>query len=668
MKKVTTLTGLLMATALTPAFSPVRADDTTDKPKQPVEDIVVTASPIAGSSDRFATIVGQVNRDQILKNGGSNIADALGNTPGVTGTGFAAGASRPVIRGFDSNRVRVLEDGVGSFDVSEVGPDHGVPIDPLAIQKIEVVRGAATLRYGSQAIGGVVNTINNRVPLHLGDEPFTGEFSGAYGTGSKTGQGSLLMDATLGQVAFHADGFYRHTGDYKIPGGTMPNSYFHGGGFSGGASYFFGDSRVGGAVIHYDTNYGIPGEDVHIEMKQTKELFGSSLAINKGLLKTININAGHADYTHSEINNGDGTVNSTFNDKEWDSRAEFLFDAIGPLSSAAAGVQFQHRNFEALGEGANYLLPTLTKSAAVFLFTEMPVGDRLNLQAGARVEHVSIDGTPLSGIPTSRNFTPVSASIGGLYDLTDSVKIGLTASSTARAPAQTELFARGPHDGPLTYETGDPTLGMERGNSLEATLRYKADSFHFEGSAWLVSFNDFIYGRLTGQKCDDAGVCSTGGSGTLKEMFYEARGATFRGLEGKVTKQLMTTEEGGLSAVLLGDYVRATLKNGGGNVPRIPPFHITGGMDYESDIMDAGVRVKYTGAQNNVPVGDTTTRGYWSVDMTVSLRPFDSMPNTELSLIAHNLTNTEQHNAIALNKDEVTLPGRDIRFNIRTTF
>ncbi|MCX7058853.1 MAG: TonB-dependent receptor plug domain-containing protein, partial [Proteobacteria bacterium] len=139
-------------------------------PEDALKPIIVTATPLSQDPDFLATIVDSVNRDQILRSGGANLADALADVPGVTGTSFAAGASRPVIRGFDANRVRTLEDGIGSFDVSDVGPDHGVPISPLSADRIEVVRGAATLRYGSQAIGGVVNAINNRVPAQLSDK------------------------------------------------------------------------------------------------------------------------------------------------------------------------------------------------------------------------------------------------------------------------------------------------------------------------------------------------------------------------------------------------------------------------------------------------------------------------------------------------------------------
>ncbi|HET8883074.1 MAG TPA: TonB-dependent receptor, partial [Solimonas sp.] len=456
----------------TPAFA---ADDTRspDTATDTVATVTVTGSPLTQDADALAMVVDSVDSEQILRSGGANLADALADVPGVTGTSFASGASRPVIRGFDANRVRVLEDGIGSFDVSDVGPDHGVPIDPLSAQRIEVVRGAGTLRYGSQAIGGVVNAINNRVPLDLPDDAFSGNVTGTYGSNADTRQGSAELDGRIGSFALHADGFDRHTDDYDIPHGTEDNSFFRGDGYSAGTSYFFGEndaSRIGGAFIHYDAQYGIPGEDTYIDMKQSKGLLRSSFAINAGALQTLTVDGGYADYRHSE-RDPDGTAESTFIDHEWDSRAEALFGAIGPFSRSALGMQLQKRDFSALGEGADYLLPTTTKSYAAFAFSEAPFSDVLRLQMGARVERVSVDGTPVSDIPTSRDFTPVSGSLGLVFDASEAVKLGLTLSSTARAPAQTELFARGPHDGPATYETGDPTLDLERANSLEGTVR-----------------------------------------------------------------------------------------------------------------------------------------------------------------------------------------------------
>jgi iron complex outermembrane receptor protein len=407
---------------------------------QPTETVVISGSPISGDG-QLATIVDSVDRDEILRSGGASLADALANTPGVTGTGFASGASRPVIRGFDANRVRVLEDGIGSFDVSDVGPDHGVPIDPLSAQRIEVVRGAATLRYGSQAIGGVVNAINNRVPTQLPDKPIATEFSGLYGSNADTRQGSVLLDGRLGDFAVHADGFERRAADYDIPGGTLGNSFFRGSGYSLGSSYFFGANRVGGALVHYDSQYGIPGEDTYIDMQQTKEMLRSSFAPDLGAFHTLNVDGGYADYEHSE-RQPDGVTASTFKDREWDARAEALFGKVGPFSAAALGGQVQQRNFSALGEGADYLLPTATRSTAAFAFGDAPLSTRLHLHTGLRIESLRIDGTPADDLGVTRDFTPISASIGLLLTASDSVRLGLTLSSAARAPAQTELFVR----------------------------------------------------------------------------------------------------------------------------------------------------------------------------------------------------------------------------------
>ncbi len=639
-----------------------------DTKPQDVQTVVITASPITGDPDQIATIVESVSRDQILRNGGASLADALKDVPGVTGTSFASGASRPVIRGFDANRVRLLEDGIGSFDVSDVGPDHGVPIDPLSAERVEVVRGAATLRYGSQAIGGVVNAINNRVPTELPDKPIRGELTGSYGTNSDSRQGGAQLDARAGQFAFHADGFDRHTDDYDIPGGTMPNSYFRGDGYSGGGSYFFGDSRIGAGAIHYDATYGIPGEDTFIDMRQTKEMLRSSFAIGAGAFQKLTVEGGYADYEHSEKDPATGEALSTFKDNEWDSRAEGIFGAAGPFSAAALGVQAQKRNFSALGEGADYLQPTTTRSGAVFAFAESPLSSSLRLQFGARVESVHIDGTPASDVATSRKFTPVSGSVGLVFDATSSVRLGATLTSAGRAPAQTELYARGPHDGPGTFETGDPTLALERANSLEGTLRVRADKVHFDGSLWGVKFTHYIFGALTGRTCNDQGVCLNDDSGPLKELNYTQLGARFWGAEAKVGYDLLAVSSGKLHADVLADYVRAKLDNGAGNVPRIPPYHLGGGLSWTSASFDAGFLVKYTGRQTDTAVAETPTAGFASVDAQVGWRPLSTNPDFELALIGRNLTDSTQRNAIALNKDEVILPGRDVRLLVRAAF
>ncbi|HKU64982.1 MAG TPA: TonB-dependent receptor [Rhizomicrobium sp.] len=652
----TTATAVLLSTS-TAGWSQAHAPG--------VESIVVTATPLAGAN--LATIPTQVDADQILHQGGSSLADALSNIPGVSGTGFAAGASRPIIRGMDANRVRILENGTSSSDASDIGPDHGVPIDPISTRSIEVVRGAGTLRYGSQAIGGVVNAINNRIPLTLPDKP-SGEAQAAYDSVSDAGQGAVLGDLPIGNYAFHVDGFYRHTDNYDTPLGPQANSFFRGDGFSLGSSYFFGkdsDSRVGAALVHYDSKYGVPSDVTFINMRQTKLLTASSLNWADGLVKTLNIDGSYGNYSHEEIDPTSGnSVNATFKNKEFDGRAEALLGAIGPLTNSAVGIEIQNRQFSALGDAADYLLPTLTQNYAGFLFTEMPVGQRLHLQASGRIEDVQIEGTPFTGLKTSRGFTPLSAAIGGLFDLTDEIKLGLTGSSTARTPAPTELFARGPHDGPQTFETGDPTLKMERANSLEGTVRLRFPEFTFDGSIYTTSFDNYVYGALTGRNCDDAGSCAFGSSDELRELNYVQQSANFRGLEAKAVYDLWHIEGGVLQVTALADYVRATL-SGGVNVPRIPPWRAGGGLEWQSEAFDAGFQVIRVGDQNNPGQFDTSTPGYVSVDAQLSWRPFPENSKIEIALIGHNLADEVVRNAASLNKDLVVMPGRNIRLALR---
>jgi iron complex outermembrane receptor protein len=627
------------------------------------DEIVVTASPFATKQDNTPAIVAKVDRSTILSKGGSSIASALADVPGISSSGFATGASRPIIRGMDANRVRIMEDGVSSSDVSDIGPDHGIPIDPLSAQSIEVVRGAATLRYGSQAIGGAVNVLNNRVPMALPDKTISGEVNGSYGTVADAYETSALADAKAGNLAIHADGFYRHADDYDTPLGTQVNSYSHTHGETLGGSYFMGDSHVGAAVTQYNANYGIPSDDTHIVMKQTKVMSRNAFDLGSGLFKTLTIDGSYATYKHSEVT-PDGDIATTFRNKEYDGRAELLLGPMGPLRNTAVGVEVQHRRFSAVGEDSSYLSPTLTKTQAGYVFTELPLGESVNLQASGRFEHVGVDGTPASDRPTRNSFNPVSGAVGALWTINPAIKLGITASSTGRAPAQTELFARGGHDGPDTFETGDPDLRIERANSIEASLRLRTDRFHFDGSLYSTWFKHYIYGDLTGRTCDSGGVCLDDNSGELRELFYRQQDAHFRGIEGEATYDLVKTDKGVFQARVLADYTRATLDDGS-NVPRIPPYRIGGGVSWKGTKLDTGIDLQYYGKQDKFGDFDTSTPSYVNLDAQIAWRPFDANPGIEFAVIGQYLTDDVQRNAAALNKDVVVMPGRNVRFVAR---
>jgi iron complex outermembrane receptor protein len=260
----------------------------------------------------------------------------------------------------DASRVRVLEDGTSSSDASDIGPDHGVPIDPLSSRSIEVVRGAATLRYGSQAIGGVVNAINNRIPLTLPGAP-SGEVSTAFDSVSDAGQVALLGDIAAGNFAIHADGFYRGTGDYDTPLGKQTNSFFKGDGVSLGSSYFFGEeSRIGAAVVHYDSKYGVPatrrlstcGRPNICSGRRWRWRWPVPDPEHQWQLWTLCASRARPGRHRQRHLPQQGT-------------GPARRDAAGrhrPPVQRAVGVEVQNRQFAAAGDGADYLLPTITRT------------------------------------------------------------------------------------------------------------------------------------------------------------------------------------------------------------------------------------------------------------------------------------------------------------------
>ena len=271
------------------------------------DEIIVTGSPLARANTERAGAITVVDRQEILRKGGATLGELLAKTPGIAESSFAPGASRPVIRGLDNFRVRMQENGVGSHGVSDVSEDHGVPLDPLAAQRIEVIRGPATLRYGSQAIGGVVNIINNRVPTAAPKNLIDGEAFASFNSVNSGFEGGGLFDIGAGNFAGHFDWHYRDTEDYDIPRapGEQENTQNETLGVSGGGSIVFDDGFIGASVSYFDSEYGIPGEaaadDVFIDLDQTKVTVRGEVRNVSDFISTLRIDGGYSNYLHDEV-------------------------------------------------------------------------------------------------------------------------------------------------------------------------------------------------------------------------------------------------------------------------------------------------------------------------------------------------------------------------------
>jgi len=469
--------------------------------------------------------------------------------PGATSAGLAPGTQRPVLRGLDDFRVRVQENGVGTMDVSDYGQDHGVPLDPLAIQKVQILRGPEALRYGSQAVGGIVEATNNRIPFLAPPGGWQTQILGATTTVDRGAEGGALFDAGSRDFAFHADVYGRRGNDYFIPSypylfppdpappfnGKQPNSSFHSEGQAVGGSYLFDGGYVGAAVSRFSTLYFVPTlagaqSTTRIALEQVKYTSKGEFRPQSSAIDVIRYWAGAVEYHHDEIGLGDFNldgVQATFNNHAQEARSEIQFlpmaTPLGTLISTVGG-QFDHQQIDTSGAAGSLLGQARTNRAAGYFLNQLWFTDTLRLLSAVRVEPVRLDGT--SGIfppglvpppddPTlvlqSLDFVPKSISVKVLNDLPSWMVASATLQRIERAPTALELFGHGAHDAPGTFEIGNPSLKIETANSAELGLQRFQGDFRFDAKLYYTYYNNFIFRQATGILCGASfATCGTG--------------------------------------------------------------------------------------------------------------------------------------------------------------
>lgn len=642
------------------------------------------AAPPPGSiiviDDAFAPIT-VVTAREIAATPSASLGDTLFTKPGVTGSSFAPGASRPVIRGLDNYRVRVQENGIGSHDVSALSEDHAVPVDPFAADQIEVVRGPATLRYGSQAIGGVVNATNSRIPEFAPKGGLSAEVKGGLNSVDHGRDGGFKATAGAGNFAVHADAFRRNSSDYATPHGRQANSFVESEGHSFGGSLIWAHGFAGVAYSRTASLYGIPGgaealtQRPRIDMEQEKIQSKGEWRVRDFGLEAIRYWFGASDYAHSEVV-GEGEIGSRFTNREQEGRIEVqhmpIVTSFGELRGAV-GVQWGRRHTRAQSfEGDGLLDPaTRSTSTAGFLFEELRASRRLRLQVAARIETSEAHGVGVLD-PTgaaeqfegAAMFRPVSGSIGALYELPLAVVARVTAQHTERAPDATELFSRGVHEATGTFEIGAPGLTIEKADSLEVGLKRAKGDLRFDASAYYTRYKGFIYKQLTGRQCDETlASCSAGAE--LDELVFSQRDAIFRGAEVAAQLDVAQIWRGVWGIDGQYDFVRATFDTGE-NVPRIPPHRLGGGLFYRDGNWFAHAGALHAFRQDKVGENETSTSGYTllSADLayTWKLDPAQGIvPEMTIGLKGDNLLDEDVRNHVSFKKDEVLLPGRTIR-------
>lgn len=655
-------------------------------------------------------IAGQdvLDADEIQQNLDGQIGEVLDKLPGVSATSFTPGASRPILRGQDGERVRVLIDGLGTADVANTSADHATTIDPLTVTRVEVLRGPTALLYGSQALGGVVNVLDRRIPNELPENGIAIDALTAFDTASNLRSGGVSLDAGLGEMfVVHVDGSYRETDDLEIPGfqltqdlradlladaaeeeeegefeeaaelreaaaqeGFLPNSATETYTVNGGFGVILGDSTFGASAGYYDTFYGIVGnpdgghhgeegeegegeegeeeaETVSIGLEQWRFDFRGDIAIGGGFADRLKIRAGYSDYTHTEF---EGTeVGTVFETETFEARAELIQSGGGVI-----GLQLTDRDFQAVGEEA-FVAPNETTQLAVFTVQEFDIGFA-QIEAAGRYERVDVSSDPLG---VERDFDLFSGAVSLVGELeADKGRVGLTLSRSERAPAGEELFANGPHIATQIFEIGDPNLDTESAWGLEAFLRMSQGAADLSFSAYIQNFDDYIFLSPTGGEEDE-----------LPVFEFLQSSAQFFGFEADANIPLVETDGFDLTADLRASYVEAKLSGDlTGPVPRIPPLSLLAALDANVDAFNIRGEIQHSGEQTAVREFETETDDFTFVNLYLSWRPLENNDNLTLQLAGENLFDATGRRHSSFTKEFVALAGRNIRVSARLSF
>lgn len=652
---------------------------------------------------------------ELNANGGATLTDTLETKPGIAGTNFAPGANRPIIRGLDSYRVRTQENGIGTHDVAAISEDHAIPIDPLAADRVEVVRGPATLRYGSQALGGVVSVENERIPTFIPKGGFSGRIVGGYTSVDNGADGAISATAGSAGVAVHADAFKRTSEDYQSPRGTVRNSFVESEGASIGTSAIGTDGFVGVSYTRFASLYGVPGEeadegvDPRIDMEQNKFMAKGEWRMRSSGIDTVRFWFGASDYKHSELarhahdhdhdhdddhdedHDEEGvapfSLGSRFTNREQEARIEVQhlpFMTSFGQATGAIGVHVDNRDTRGQSfEGESLLEPVQTNSVAAFLFEELAVTRELRLQAAARIERTAVDGKGWDAFDGhhanlfqgERTFTPMSGGLGLLYALPFDVEARLNGQYVERAPDAAELFSKGMHEATGTFEVGNPNLATEKATTVEIGLKKATGAFRFDASSYYTQYKGFIYRQLTGDQCEgamhgDHFHCGVWPPDTEAELFdlvyFRQRDATFYGAELSAQLDVGRVWDGIWGIDGQYDFVHAQFE-GGENVPRIPPHRVGGGIYYHDANWMARVGLLHAFAQDQFGLNEIETPGYTLVNAELSYTTAVRAPDGTSSLVTigvrgDNLADEEVLDHTSFKRSEDVLqPGASVR-------
>ena len=620
-----------------------------------VQDIEVLAHRKGSSLVDFVQSISKLEGKDLQKKRETSLGDTLKTQVGISSTQFGPSASRPVIRGLDGDRIRILQNSLGSLDASSQSVDHAIAVDTLTLESIEVVRGPMSLLYGSSAVGGVINLVTKRIHKNY-SEGFSSKFLTQYESVNPGMTNAVSADFGKNKFVFHIDGSSRKLEDVRTPVMTLKNSFNQQDSFSTGITKFFDKGRVGVSYNKFNTFYGtVAEEDVKIKMNQERFELHGDYDLDSSLFSKIKVKHAQSSYIHNEIENG--AVATEFENNGYESRIEFLNNKKD--FHGISGFQVQNSIFSATGEEAFLPTSNSTKLAA-FTFQEKHIGiDLINM--GARVESSKVkkDSSVNFGESAQKDFTLYNGSIGYSHLISSNTTLGTSLSYTERNANFQELFANGAHIATATFERGNSELDKEKAYALEINLKKVQEYFTHSFSVYTQQFENYISLAPTGLTDGDSG---------LAIYDYISTNASFYGLDYESNYKLGKLNKSYFSLTSKFDYVRGVDKKNNNNLPRISPARLSLALEMIKGSVISDLEVQYYGHQAQVDPGESSTDSYSMVNFGISKDIFIKNSGINIFGRVKNLFDIEARNHVSIIKRIAPLPGRSLVLGLQAQY